>query len=67
MPLRPVKQIASSKPTREGAGVNLRRASGFGNTADIDSVAWYGPIVMNTKEQLQQAFTELEEGTFLKR
>jgi redox-sensitive bicupin YhaK (pirin superfamily) len=29
-------------------------------------VAWYGPIVMNTQEQLQQAFEELKEGTFLK-
>jgi hypothetical protein len=29
-------------------------------------VAWYGPIVMNTQEQLRQAFRELEEGTFLK-
>jgi redox-sensitive bicupin YhaK (pirin superfamily) len=30
-------------------------------------VAWYGPIVMNTQEQLQQAFQELEKGTFLKK
>jgi redox-sensitive bicupin YhaK (pirin superfamily) len=30
-------------------------------------VAWYGPIVMNTQQQLQQAFEELERGTFLKR
>ena len=31
-----------------------------------EPVAWYGPIVMNTQEQLRQAFDELEEGTFLK-
>jgi redox-sensitive bicupin YhaK (pirin superfamily) len=29
-------------------------------------VAWYGPIVMNTQEELRQAFSELERGTFLK-
>jgi redox-sensitive bicupin YhaK (pirin superfamily) len=31
-----------------------------------EPVAWYGPIVMNTQEQLRQAFAELREGTFLK-
>jgi len=31
-----------------------------------EPVAWYGPIVMNTQEQLQHAFEELERGTFLK-
>ncbi len=31
-----------------------------------EPVAWYGPIVMNTQEQLQKAFEELREGTFLK-
>jgi len=30
-----------------------------------EPVAWYGPIVMNTQEQLRQAFKELDEGTFL--
>jgi redox-sensitive bicupin YhaK (pirin superfamily) len=31
-----------------------------------EPVAWYGPIVMNTQEQLRQAFAELDQGTFLK-
>ena len=31
-----------------------------------EPVAWYGPIVMNTKEQLQQALSELRNGTFIK-
>jgi len=32
-----------------------------------EPVAWYGPIVMNTQEELRRAFEELEQGTFLKR
>ena len=31
-----------------------------------EPVAWHGPIVMNTKEQLQQVYTELRAGTFIK-
>jgi quercetin 2,3-dioxygenase len=31
-----------------------------------EPVAWNGPIVMNTQEELRQAFEELEKGTFLK-
>ncbi len=32
-----------------------------------EPVAWYGPIVMNTQEELRTAFREYEEGTFVKR
>lgn len=31
-----------------------------------EPVAWHGPIVMNSQEQLQRAFQELNRGTFLK-
>ena len=32
-----------------------------------EPVAWRGPIVMNTAEQLQQAYRELHNGTFIKK
>jgi len=31
-----------------------------------EPVAWYGPIVMNTPDELRQAVTELRDGSFIK-
>ena len=31
-----------------------------------EPVAWYGPIVMNTQDELRQAVSELRSGTFIK-
>ena len=36
MSIRPVKRIVEAKPAIEGAGVRLRRAFGFGDTAETD-------------------------------
>jgi redox-sensitive bicupin YhaK (pirin superfamily) len=32
-----------------------------------EPVAWQGPIVMNTQEELRQAYMELRDGTFIKK
>ncbi|NTU87358.1 MAG: pirin family protein, partial [Chlorobiaceae bacterium] len=31
-----------------------------------EPVAWHGPIVMNTREELRLAFEEFQNGTFIK-
>lgn len=31
-----------------------------------EPIAWHGPIVMNTQEELREAFTQLREGTFIR-
>lgn len=36
MSIRPIKQVTEATPTIEGAGVQLRRAFGFGETDDFD-------------------------------
>jgi quercetin 2,3-dioxygenase len=32
-----------------------------------EPVAWYGPIVMNTEQELRRAYAELRDGTFIKK
>jgi quercetin 2,3-dioxygenase len=44
-------------------GIRFLLVSG---TALQEPVAWYGPIVMNTQEELRQAFEDLDRGTFLR-
>ena len=31
-----------------------------------ESIAWYGPIVMNTDAEIEVAFKELRNGSFIK-
>ena len=32
-----------------------------------EPVAWYGPIVMNTEDELREAYAELKDGSFIKK
>jgi len=32
-----------------------------------EPIAWHGPIVMNTQQELTKAFAEYQEGTFIKK
>jgi redox-sensitive bicupin YhaK (pirin superfamily) len=47
----------------EGAAVRFLLISG---KPIKEPVAWYGPIVMNTDEELETAFEEYRNGTFIK-
>jgi len=48
-----------------GPSVHSTGLAGSRASRSISSYAWYGPILMNTQEELQKAFHELEQGTFL--
>ena len=46
-----------------GAGIRFLLVSG---RPIEEPVAWHGPIVMNTQEELRTAFHEYQDGTFVK-
>jgi quercetin 2,3-dioxygenase len=48
------------------AGSNGLRFVLFSGHPLKEPIAWGGPIVMNTQQELRQAFEELDEGTFIK-
>jgi redox-sensitive bicupin YhaK (pirin superfamily) len=50
-----------------GAGAEGVRFLLFSGKPIREPVAWYGPIVMNTREELRVAFEELDKGTFIKK
>ena len=56
MSLRPVKRIIESTPTVEGAGVRLRRAFGFGDTAETDPFLLFDDFRNNRPEEYLAGF-----------
>ena len=63
MSIPPVKRLVEAKPTIDGAGERFLLVSG---EPIGERVAWRGPIVMNTEEELHLAYGELRDGTFIK-
>jgi redox-sensitive bicupin YhaK (pirin superfamily) len=53
----------SFKVSTKDAGTRFLLMSG---KALGEAIAWGGPIVMNTQEELEQAFSELDNNTFIK-
>lgn len=57
---------------KEGGRVEVRAGEAelrflfFSGKPLDEPVAWYGPIVMNTREELKTAFEEFRNGTFIK-
>ena len=56
MSLRPIKRLITAKPAREGAGVNLRRAFGFGNTSEFDPFLLLDDFRNEHREDYQAGF-----------
>ena len=57
--------IAATKSTVQAGEQGIRFLLVSGKPIE-EPVAWYGPIVMNTQDELRQAVAELNRGTFIK-
>lgn len=66
-----VKEKTAAKLTR-GDRVTIENEGDFAQVLFISTralnepVAWAGPIVMNSREELEEAFSDLERGTFIR-
>ena len=56
MSIRPVKRIVTATPTIEGAGVHLRRAFGFGDTAETDPFLLFDDFRNERPEEYRAGF-----------
>ena len=67
-------EVASHRAVLFGAGDEFAAKAGdrgvrfalFAGRPLREPIAWGGPIVMNTREELDQAFEEIENGTFIR-
>jgi quercetin 2,3-dioxygenase len=70
----PAKQVESHRAVLFGDGDELAVHAGPEGMRFVllagrplrEPIAWGGPIVMNTQEELDQAFDEIEKGTFIR-
>ena len=66
-----VKEKTAAKLT-DGHRVTIKNEGNFAQVLFISTralnepVAWAGPIVMNSQEELEEAFSDLERGTFIR-
>ncbi len=58
--------LSLSKPAAQGKPDSHARFMVFAGAPFREPVVPYGPFVMNTREEIMQAFRELQDGTFVK-